>query len=150
MSAIDQLIGLDEESNRRRQKELYRHDLSFDEGRPIYQQPINLAHFVDDSNEEVFEEMVANIEGLHPDPEVKQLAGEFRLLQNSIDRCSDGYLEELEKEEVAKTIDDLRKEIEQLNAAIEQKEESVNRGKVELQSLLDEVHQYEVYLKDNE
>lgn len=76
MSAIDQLIGLDEESSKQRQKELYRHDLSFDEGRPIYQQPINLAHFVDD--EEAFEEMVTNIEELHPDPEVKRLASEFK------------------------------------------------------------------------
>lgn len=147
MSAIEQLIALDEENDKQRQKELYRHGLSFDEGRPIYQQPVNLAHFADEDSPEVFEEMVTNIEGLHPDPEIVKLAAEFKQIQRDIDRRSNGYLKELEQEEVAKTIEKLKQEIERLNKQIEQKEESINQRRVSLQSLHSEVEQYETYVK---
>ena len=41
----------------------------------------------------MFEELVNNIEGLHPDPEVNKLIHEYKESQLQIDRMNQGYLE---------------------------------------------------------
>ena len=87
---------MDSQKDKIRQKQLYGNDLKFDENRPIYQHPINLAHFTDEKYEEVFETMVNNIEDLYPDPETKQLLKQYKQIQLQIDKTNEGYLYELQ------------------------------------------------------